>query len=72
LHRINVSINFVKTKKMKNLDLNTYGVSEMASEEMKKIDGGIAPLAFIAIAAAIVAIIYLCGGEGETTIKAGN
>ena len=54
---------------MKNLDLNAYGVEEMNTQEMAKVDGGIAPLVFIAIAAVVVAVVYLCGGEGETTIE---
>jgi lactobin A/cerein 7B family class IIb bacteriocin len=57
---------------MKVLDLNACGVSEMTSGEMKKVDGGIAPLVFIAIAAAIAAVVYLLGGEGNTTVEVSN
>jgi lactobin A/cerein 7B family class IIb bacteriocin len=32
--------NFVNHLKMRNLDLNAYGVSEMNAAEMQKVDGG--------------------------------
>jgi lactobin A/cerein 7B family class IIb bacteriocin len=57
---------------MKNLDLNTMGVSELNADEMKTVDGGFASLAFLAIAAGIIALIYLFGGGGDTTVEASN
>ena len=57
---------------MKTLDLNAYGITEMNSREMENIDGGIAPLVFIAIAAVVIAVVYICGGEGETTVEVSN
>ncbi len=41
---------------MKNLDFDAYGVQEMNQQEMKKVDGGIAPLIVVGIIALLVCI----------------
>ncbi len=46
---------------MKNLDFDAYGVQEMNQQEMKKVDGGINWILFVAVALIGLAWGYIDG-----------
>lgn len=56
---------------MKTLDLNNYGVEEMAVNEVQEVNGGILQLIVMAVVAGLVAEIICNPSESAQTVMDG-
>jgi lactobin A/cerein 7B family class IIb bacteriocin len=54
--------------KMKNFDLNGFGVQEMNAEEMRETDGGFIPLVIIAVAVVMSSCIQVNVNSDNNTM----